>query len=200
MIITCKQCKKEFKRYPSEIKGGENFCSRSCTAIYLNSFRKNGANLSCVICNKTFYVKKLRVNKAKYCSYLCLYISRKGRVVSQETRRKQSEARKREKHPLWIKDRSKVKGYDKRNNPEYKQWVNQIKKRDGECRIKNKDCKGYLEVHHILDWSNYPELRYKINNGITLCQAHHPKGRAEEKRLAPVFQELVSVSSDYFCQ
>ncbi len=50
-------------------------------------------------------------------------------------------------------------------------------------------------VHHILGFTAYPELRYEINNGITLCQAHHPLKRAEEKRLAPVFQELVSVSN-----
>ena len=28
-------------------------------------------------------------------------------------------------------------------------------------------------------------------NGITLCQAHHPRKRAEEKRLVPVLQRLV---------
>ena len=33
-----------------------------------------------------------------------------------------------------------------------------------------------------------------INNGITLCHAHHPRVRAEEKRLISKFQKLVSVS------
>jgi len=102
--------------------------------------------------------------------------------------------RMREKHWAWIKNRSILK-QNKRNDPEYKQWVKQVKKRDNwKCRINNKDCYGYCEVHHILSWADYPKLRYNINNGITLCQAHHPKKRAEEKRLIPFFQGLVSVS------
>ena len=59
------------------------------------------------------------------------------------------------------------------------------------CRLLNNACNGRLEAHHIFDWENYPTLRYVFNNGITLCHAHHPRKRAEEKRLAPVFQELV---------
>ena len=48
--------------------------------------------------------------------------------------------------------------------------------------------------YRILSWRDYPELRFNINNGITLCHAHHPRKRAEEKRLIPIFKELVSVS------
>lgn len=78
----------------------------------------------------------------------------------------------------------------------YMGWMKQVKDRDGwKCRIANLDCNGSLEAHHILGWKDYPELRYEINNGITLCHAHHPRRRAEEKRLAPYFMELVSVSS-----
>jgi len=86
---------------------------------------------------------------------------------------------------------------DERNDPAYHQWVRKVKERDSHtCRINNEDCSGYNIVHHILPWRNYPELRYQINNGITLCQAHHPRKRAEEKRLIPVFQDLVPVLSE----
>ena len=40
------------------------------------------------------------------------------------------------------------------------------------------DCgaKGiYLMAHHIKSWSMYPKLRYKIENGITLCKQCHAK-------------------------
>lgn len=79
----------------------------------------------------------------------------------------------------------------------YRSWMFAVKKRDGwKCKISNNDCDGKLEAHHILRWSEYPELRYDINNGITLCHSHHPRRREEEKRLIPTFLELVSVSNE----
>lgn len=102
-----------------------------------------------------------------------------------------------EKHYRWIKDRTLLKGRHDRNfhDPDYKKWRIEVYKRDNyKCKIENKDCRGRIEAHHILVWRDYPELRYQVNNGITLCHAHHPRKRAEEKRLSPYFKELVSVS------
>src|SRR3990167_721854 len=46
----------------------------------------------------------------------------------------------REKNPNWITDRSLVKRREKRNNPEYKQWRQQVWSRDNfKCRIANVD-------------------------------------------------------------
>ena len=97
-------------------------------------------------------------------------------------------------HPKWIKDRTKLKiGKIKSYNTQYKYWMLEIKRRDNwKCRIQNQDCRGHLEAHHILPWRDYPELRYEINNGITLCVFHHPRKRSEEKRLSPYFQKLVA--------
>jgi len=79
----------------------------------------------------------------------------------------------------------------------YRFWMFAVKGRDNwKCRIANEDCNGRLEAHHILNWIDYPELRYEINNGITLCYAHHPRKRAEEKKLIPFFKELVLVPSE----
>jgi hypothetical protein len=118
--------------------------------------------------------------------------------MSEEHKRRISDSHKGEKCYRYIKDRSllkvdeRLKSYD----TQYKYWMLEVKKRDGwKCKINNCDCRGRLEAHHILDWKNYPELRYNINNGITLCHAHHPRKRAEEKRLIPFLQELVSVSN-----
>lgn len=81
-------------------------------------------------------------------------------------------------------------------NPDYREWRKSVFARDThKCRIADENCDGMLQAHHILRWSEFPELRYQINNGITLCQAHHPRKRAEEKRLEPMFRELVSVSN-----
>lgn len=73
----------------------------------------------------------------------------------------------------------------------------EVKKRDNwKCKLLSSNCKGRLEAHHIFNWVDYPELRYVVNNGITLCAFHHPRGREEEKRMIPIFQELLSVSKD----
>lgn len=103
-----------------------------------------------------------------------------------------------EKSWRWIKDRTKLKtGREKAYDTKYKYWMKLVKDRDKwKCRISDRNCEGRLEAHHILIWRDFPELRYEINNGITLCHAHHPRKRAEEKRLAPLFQELVSVSKE----
>jgi len=98
--------------------------------------------------------------------------------------------------PVWIADRSKLaKADEHRNDTSHHEWSKNVKNRDGwTCKIDNQDCEGRLEAHHILSYKEYPELRYQITNGITLCHAHHPFGRAEEKRLAPEFQAMVSAS------
>ena len=118
-------------------------------------------------------------------------------IWTEDGRRSFHEKMSGENSPHWIKDRSLLKKDNKRNDVAYGEWRKQVWKRDGwKCRINNKDCRGKIIVHHILSWRDFPELRYNINNGITLCQAHHPRKRAEEKRLIPAFQELVSVSSE----
>jgi hypothetical protein len=98
-----------------------------------------------------------------------------------------------EKHPRWVEDRSKVRIKRKEMSRfEYKNWMKDVKKRDNHmCCISNKDCNGRLEVHHILNWKDFPELRYEVNNGITLCHFHHPIGRAKESNMSPYFQEIV---------
>ena len=59
------------------------------------------------------------------------------------------------------------------SRPEYKQWRMNVYLRDNftcqYCGIKG----VYLEAHHIKRWVDYPELRYDINNGVTLCKECH---------------------------
>ena len=93
-------------------------------------------------------------------------------------------------HYAWNPNREEVR-HDRRNDPEYKQFVKKVKKRDGECRLKSKECYGYNVVHHIKSWRKYPKLRYELINGITLCQYHHPRKRFDEQRLIPIFKKLV---------
>jgi hypothetical protein len=96
-----------------------------------------------------------------------------------------------EKHYRWNPNREEIKR-NLRNDGGYLQWVSAVKKRDhNTCQLKDENCKGNLIVHHIIPWAKSVELRYQINNGITLCQFHHPRKRDDEQRLIPVFQQLV---------
>lgn len=100
-------------------------------------------------------------------------------------------------NPVYISDRSKLKksndaNKDRRSSA-YQAWRKEVWKRDGfKCRISGTDCSGRIEAHHILGYTEYPELRYEINNGITLCRSHHPKKRADERLLSPFFQQIIS--------
>jgi len=69
-----------------------------------------------------------------------------------------------------------------RNQNLIKQWRLAVFKRDNyTCQMcgKRKD----LQAHHIKSWSEYPELRYDINNGITLCKECHAKLHPEYANL-----------------
>lgn len=113
---------------------------------------------------------------------------------TEEQRQNLRQVRAKERHPRWVADRNQlVKSEKKHLDSRYREWMFAIKNRDmWKCKINNSDCNGKLESHHILNWKDYPELRYEINNGITLCHAHHPRGREREAKLSPYFQSLVA--------
>lgn len=98
-----------------------------------------------------------------------------------------------EKHPQWIKDRTKLSRCGEKQGFEYNKWRKEVYTRDNwKCRIFNGDCIGRIEAHHIFNWVDYPELRYEVGNGITLCHYHHPLKWEEEIKLSPYFKELIN--------
>lgn len=135
--------------------------------------------------NNSFYGKKHKpetIEKMSKASLNC----------SIETRKKISIANSGSNNGAYIEDRTKIKPHRTFSGTAYRNWSKNVKIRDNYmCKINNKDCNGRLESHHILNWRDYPELRYEINNGITLCHTHHPRGKANEERLSPYFQELL---------
>jgi len=123
--------------------------------------------------------------------------ARKGFKMSDEQKKILSELKKGNKHPNW-KGGIKLENQKFRVTREYREFISKVLLRDKSvCKINNKDCKGPLEVHHILNSMDYPELRYEVKNGITLCQNHHPRGRLKEKELIPTFKELLLKTKIY---
>jgi len=60
-----------------------------------------------------------------------------------------------------------------RKTSKYREWRKQVYERDNyTCRICDHKG-GKLEAHHIKPQRLYPELRYDINNGVTLCMRCH---------------------------
>ncbi|MXV75554.1 hypothetical protein F4Z99_14940 [Candidatus Poribacteria bacterium] len=69
---------------------------------------------------------------------------------------------------------------DLRNSPEYNQWKNEVKHRDGNacrrCGFENN-----LHVHHIKPFKKYPEFAVELDNGLTLCGNCHSLLRGKEE-------------------
>lgn len=123
-----------------------------------------------------------------------------GKKLSEEHKRKISKSHIgkniRENHPNYIKDRTQLKKKDQRGywgtDTASREWSKNVKNRDNwKCKMSNDDCNGRLEAHHILEYAKHPELRYDINNGITLCHFHHPLKQSEVERLTPYFTNLI---------
>jgi len=75
-----------------------------------------------------------------------------------------------------------------RNTFEYKEWRESIYKRDN-YTCQNKNCKfcnnkrgTELHPHHIKLISEFPDLIFDINNGITYCKRFHLKSGLHRKK------------------
>ena len=63
-----------------------------------------------------------------------------------------------------------------RASPEYIQWRKAVYKRDDYTCQQCKSKGGRLEAHHIKPFATHPELRFDVDNGITLCKSCHRGG------------------------
>jgi hypothetical protein len=77
-----------------------------------------------------------------------------------------------ERNPNWKGGIAKSRKSDMATT-QYKNWRQSVFERDNfTCQCCNKRG-GNLEAHHIKSWTNYPELRYELSNGQTLCLLWH---------------------------
>lgn len=128
---------------------------------------------NCLWCKNDFTTN---TKTRKYCSHDCYVMANSG-----------------ENNYRYIKDRKLVRLDIERGGPLHKEWSKKVKNRDGwKCKLNNHDCLGKLVAHHILSWKDYPDLRYEVSNGITLCKKHHPLKRKDELENISFFKSLIN--------
>lgn len=141
-------------------------------------------NVNCLVCKKHFHICKSHYKRGngKYCSRKCFYISpffkekrrldRIGKVTSPETRLKMSLNHPSGKNSHLWKGGLTNKRQVIYNSMEYKLWRTAVYERD---KYKCVFCGSHkkLNADHIKPFSLFPELRFAIDNGRTLCVDCH---------------------------
>jgi len=98
----------------------------------------------------------------------------KGKKHTLETREKMRQFQlqyfsNKENHPHWKGGISR----DRHGGKENREWRAKVFERDNwTCQTCH--TRGvYLEAHHVKSWANFPEFRFILENGVTLCRECH---------------------------
>lgn len=102
---------------------------------------------------------------------------RLGKKHSTETRAKMSASQpKGEKNHLW-RGGVTPENHRLRNSFEYRLWRTAVFERDNYtciwCGARSGKTHVYIQADHIKPFAQYPELRFAIDNGRTLCKTCH---------------------------
>ena len=144
-----------------EISNTSSKCD-SCSKLgFKRNWRGGKEKRKCLRCGKEFYVFPCR--KKVFCSKSCASKGNQSGFTSENMSGKNN--------TNWKGGISK--DVHSTREPKYKKWREAVFERD------NYTCQGcgekgcYLEAHHIKSWADYPELRYVLSNGLTLCLDCH---------------------------
>ena len=102
-----------------------------------------------------------------------------GHKHTEEWKEERRKAFSGDKNPMW--KGGVTSEYQRiRTSSKYIQWRKAVFERDNytcqRCGARNGNGKRViLQAHHIKSFAEYPELRFDINNGITLCLSCHKK-------------------------
>ena len=116
-------------------------------------------NKRCEYCGRLL-VKRQASKQGKFCDHRCYALWRAENLLG-------------EKAPSY-KDGSCSERQLLRASLRYKEWRKAVFKRDKyTCQICGDNKGGNLVADHIRSFALYPELRYDITNGRTLCKKCH---------------------------
>lgn len=165
----CKQCNESYTRpcrTSSTVWKARMFCSNSCRGASSiegligekNPNYKGGKDkcgeCQCLLPYRYSGYKKQSVFYCKKC-----YAKHLGGV----------------KHHNWKGGISSINSLI-RGSSRMKSWRISVFKRDGfTCQECGYDKGKILEAHHVKSFASYPELRFEISNGLTLCKPCHMK-------------------------
>jgi 5-methylcytosine-specific restriction endonuclease McrA len=158
--------------------------------------KKPRTEMVCPCCNGKFDLADWQVKKGqKYCSKVCAdklkvyknlfthghpdLVPQESRGHSEETRKKLSEVQRKvdrrgPNSPVW-RGGARTERKIAMGRYEYQDWRKAVFGRDNyicqSCGVRG----GYLEADHIKPWCAFPDLRYDVDNGRTLCKPCHLK-------------------------
>lgn len=158
----------------------KKFCSKECSTHYREqgitdehkkniSLGKKGVKLSDKHRESLSLVKK-----GKPIIHLITHKEEISNKISLALRGKPQPWNRGENHPRYI-DGGKAQWQRQKamGRVEYKEWRRKIFERDNyTCQICGEKGKR-LNADHILSWKDYPDLRYDLDNGRTLCVKCH---------------------------
>lgn len=160
----CAVCGKEKYLSPSRLKQKKTYCKEH---KYQDAF-----NFPCVVCSTPVYTQpaQLRLRARSTCSPDCRHIlARKRANERRDTYTK---------HQL-----DRIARY----SPENKVWRESVFERDDftcqECGVRG----TYLEADHIKPWAYFPDLRFELSNGRTLCRPCHDKTKISAKKMREIY-------------
>lgn len=131
---------------------------------------------TCECCGLIFIYRPNKHHpKRRFCTRKCVLKTggRKGVPLNKKSKKLMSEKMSGKANPMFINGCSKRRKDEYENDYKISDWRKAIFKRDDyTCQICFKKG-GKLNADHIKTWSEYPNLRFELSNGRTLCVDCH---------------------------